>query len=302
MRVITSLVLAALFMFGSALPASAQLGRLKGALSGAVERKVNQRMDAEIEKLAERMVSQAFDGIFTGDTTTSPDGRKLFNLLPNAPTEKEYNFDVVITYELESSDQKGKSEGRSEMLMHFARNQPWLGTRIVPEQKNKDGGEVFAIFDMKNQSMVMLMEADKNKFSMAYGWRDATGYLKEVGEEAAADAGDEVTAGNLKFTRIGSKKIAGYQADGYRHEADGETMEIWVSRDPAIAFGGLLGAASSMKQLGALPRDYPAGMMLELTNTSKGGEKSHLLARKVDDRAKVRIVMADYPPLQGAGK
>src|SRR5690606_20762733 len=56
MRVPTHLVLAALFMLGTALPAPAQLGRLRGAISGAVENKANQRLDAEIQKLAERVV------------------------------------------------------------------------------------------------------------------------------------------------------------------------------------------------------------------------------------------------------
>ncbi len=300
----TPIVMAAALLMTASAPASAQMGRLGGMISGAVERKVDQRMQQEIDALAGKLVNQAFDAVFVPDTSSASGGKPRFNLLPNAPTEAQYEFGVVITYDVQTTDAKGKAGDKASMLMHFAKDQPYMGAKIVPEKRSKDDGEALIIFDMKNESMVMLMESGGNKFSMAYGWRDAASHLKAVSAEAGAvEAADEVMVKDLKFTRIGSRKIAGYEADGFRTEDQDGVVEVWVSRDPAIAFGGFMGATASMKQFRAIPADYPFGMMLETVHTAKNGEKSRLTVSKIDTKARVKITMADYPPVgQSAGK
>ena len=148
----------------------------------------------------------------------------------------------------------------------------------------------------------MLMESDGNKLSMAYGWRDATNYLDAMSEQMAGDTAEEVLVKDIRFTRIGTRKIAGYESDGYRSEDDGDVVEVWVSRDPAIAFGGFMGATASMKQFRTIPNDYPFGMMLEAVHTSKSGEQSRITVSKIDTNARVRITMADYQQVgQAAG-
>lgn len=296
---ILPLALTATMLVISSSPASAQVFRRGGLgrlISGAVERKVDAKVQEEINALADKMVDQTFDALFTSDSASSIGGKKLFSLLPNAPTESEYDFDVVMSYEIESTDAKGMAGDKARMLMNFSREHPYMGARFIPERKEKGDGEVFVIFDMKNESMVMLMESDGTKFSMAYGWRDAGHYLKEAAaQEGPTQAPGDLTVNNVSFTRIGSRKIAGYEAEGYRTTNEDGTVDVWVSRDPKIRFGGLMGATSSMKQFRGIPSHYPTGMMLEVVATDKDGEKSRITATKVDTDANVRIDMADYP-------
>ncbi len=295
---VTPIVIAATLLMISSEPASAQMGRLGGMVSGAVERKVDQRVQQEIDALAGKLVNQAFDALFMADSSSASGGKPLFNLLPNAPTEAQYEFGVVLTYEVQTTDAKGKAGDKASMMMHFATDQPYMGAKFIPEKRGKDDAEALVIFDMKNESMVMLMESSGNKFSMAYGWRDAASHLTAVSiDGGTAEAADEVMVKDIKFTRIGSKKIAGYEADGFRTEDQDGVTEVWVTRDPALRFGGLMGATASMKQFRAIPSDYPVGMMLETVHTARTGEKSRVTASKVDTKAKVKITMADYPPV-----
>jgi hypothetical protein len=299
---VTAFVVAAGLLIVSTSPVSAQLGRIGARISGAVERKVDQRMQQEIDALANRMVDQAFDAVFVPDASSASGGRPMFNLVSNAPTESQYEFGVVITYDMQTTDSRGRAGDRASILMHFSKDHPYMGARMVPQKRGKDDADAFVIFDAKNESMVMLMESDGNKLSMAYGWRDATNYLDAMSEQMAGDTAEEVLVKDIRFTRIGTRKIAGYESDGYRSEDDGDVVEVWVSRDPAIAFGGFMGATASMKQFRTIPTDYPFGMMLEAVHTSKSGEQSRMTVSKIDTNARVRITMADYQQVgQAAG-
>ncbi len=287
--------------------ASAQIGGAIGRrVNNAVERKVNNKIDQKIEEMVNKAVDQSFDAMF-GDGSPSADksGKtpgtpRLFNLLPNAPTEARYDFDATITYNIERFGKNGKSNDKATMLMQFAKNAPFMGVQYTPSKKEKGSGDITVIFDSKNESMVMLMQSEDQKFSMAYGWSDALRYA-----EAAADTdnaiyaeGADQTVGNVTYKYIGKKKIAGYDAEGYRaDDADGTVSEVWVSRDAALTFARMMGATASMKQLRTMPANHPVGMLLEANSTEKNGERTLMTAVKIDPNASVRIDMSEFPQM-----
>jgi hypothetical protein len=154
--------------------------------------------------------------------------------------------------------------------------------------------------------MVMLMASDKSKFSMAYGWTDAQKYAA-TGGSASGTPAQQVNWDTVKvwknYSRIGSKTIAGYSADGYRIETTDGNAEIWVSHDPRLNVGSMFAANSGLKQMkGRIPDDYPQGMLLQLTGVNtKNGETVTMTVTSIDTNASVTYNMADYPKM-GAGK
>ncbi|MEO7362098.1 MAG: DUF4412 domain-containing protein [Gemmatimonadaceae bacterium] len=290
--------------------ASAQLGGLRKRATDAVERKANQKIDQKIDEAAQKLVDNSFDSVFgVADGSNKSGGGKsggssrIFAMLPNAPTEDHYDFDAVFTYDIESMP-KGKpsNDDKGSMVMLFNSEGKYTGAKMGSANK-KDDAEIFAIFDVKNESMVMLMTSDKKeKMSMAYSWKDAKQYAAtqppasgEVVTTTSASSGTPVKP--MTFSSLGKKTIAGYSADGYKGENEDGDVEVWVSKDPKLSYGRMMGASSSMKQMhGVMPGSYPAGMMLEVTSTDrKSGDKGRMTVTSIDTKANMRIDMSEYP-------
>jgi hypothetical protein len=288
--------------------AEGQLGRLlERKAKEAVERKAEAKVDQKIDEMAGKLVDRSFESIFgaegpegaapsgtgaEGGAATRRAGAGMFAAMPNAPTEERYDFDLVISYDLELTEKGKRSEEMATMLTHYSRSAPYTGTRMTPNDAKKSDGEAFIIFDAKNESMVMLMTSEDGKFSMAYGWKDAQAYA----EAADATGAKGADAEPVNFERIGTKSIAGYSAEGYRSTTEDGTTEIWVSRDAALAPGRMFGANASMKQMrGIIPDGQPMGALLEVNTLNKGGDRMVMRATKVDTSARVRIEMSEYP-------
>src|SRR5690606_6542235 len=154
-------------------------------------------------------------------------------------TEDRYTFNTVTTMEIETFKRDGKSDGKALMLMHFNEDAQYTGTQVTSEELKNANSDVFIIYDLKNEAMVMLMSSEGSKFSMGYDWKEALKYAEEVAEAEGEDVNwDEVEEWN-NYTKIGSKTIAGYACDGYRSENDDATVEIWVSREVGLGMGSM---------------------------------------------------------------
>jgi hypothetical protein len=184
----------------------------------------------------------------------------------------------------------------------------YSGTRLSPEKAKKGDGDIFAIFDLKNESMVMLMSSDKEKMSMAYSWKDAKQYSaanappKSSGG-APATTTVSPTAKPMTFSSLGKRTIAGYSAEGYKGENEDGDAEVWVTRDAGLPSGRMLGPSASMRQMrGVMPGSYPTGLLLEVISTDrKSGDKGRMTIKSVDTKSKTRIDMSEWPRL-GADK
>jgi hypothetical protein len=76
-----------------------------------------------------------------------------------------------------------------------------------------------------------------------------------------------------EHSKIGTKTIAGYSAEGYRTETADGNAEIWVAHDARLAVGNMFAANSNLKQMkGRVPDDYPQGMLIQMNavNTKTG--------------------------------
>lgn len=308
---------ALLLLATTATPASAQiLKRIGDRAKEAAARKAEAKVSQKIDEATSKLVDRSFNSVFGDDSASGGSGSggrskgggsRLFSLLPNAPTEARYDFNSVVTYDIESLP-KGTSSGEVlQMTMQFNRDKSYAGSRLI--NKNKPGDGAFhMIFDVPNESMVMLFESDTGKFSMAYSWKDARRYAES--QAATSSSGGAVAtttvrqdARPLNYVKLGARTIAGYKAEGYRAEDNEGIVDVWIADDPSLNYGRMVGATSSMKGMrGAMPDAYPVGMLMASETTDKKtGDKTRMTVTSVDTRANVQIDMSTYPKL-GASK
>jgi hypothetical protein len=288
-------------------PAHAQglLDRLKKKATDAIEQKaadkVEEKVSQMMQKMAEKSFSSAFgDSASAGGASGKGGGGLPFSLGTNAKTEDRYTFNVVTTMEIVSS----KSADKAVLTMHFNSSEPYTGTAISSGDRKTSDGSAFIILDAKNQSMVMLMASDKSKFSMAYDWKEALTYAKSVAGTPKEQVNWDTVKVWRNWSRIGSKTIAGFSAEGYRSTSPEASIELWVTRDGKLSVGNMFAANSGLKQMkGRLPADYPQGMLLEMTSVnSSTGEKVTMTVTNIDTNAHVTYAMADYPKIDLAAK
>jgi hypothetical protein len=297
---------AILTAFSTTAHAQSIFDRIKKKAEDIATQKAEEKITGKISEVAQKMVDNSFSSMF-GDSAGGAAGAKggrgggglPFSINSNAKTEASYSFNVVTTMEIESSRQKEKAV----LTTLYNSSEPYVGMKIVSPDDKKSSGAAFIVMDAKNQAMVMLMSNDTSKFSFAYGWSDAQKY---AAPEMASK--EQVNWDTVKvwrnYTRIGTKTIAGYAADGYRMESPDGTAEVWVSHDRALAGGGMFGASSQLKQMrGRLPAEYPQGMLMQLTSVnSKTGEKASMTVTNIETNAHVTYAMSDYPRLGIAKK
>ena len=294
-----------------ATPARSQgiFDRIKKKAADAVSQKAEDKVNNKIDEMSQKLVDNSFAAVFGDSSVTGAKGgpgaaSSPFSLGGNAKTEDRYTFNVVTTMEIESS-KSTKSDGKAVIMMHFNTNEPYTGTSIVSTDP-KQQGSAFIILDAKNQAMVMLMASEKSKFSIAYGWKDAQKFAPppaSAPKEQAQVNWDTVRVWR-NYSKIGTKTIAGYSADGYRLDGPDGTVDIWVSRDPRLSVGNMFAANSGMKQMkGRLPEEYPQGMLLQMTSiNNKSGEKVTMTVTKIDTNAHVTYAMSDYPKMDASKK
>jgi hypothetical protein len=324
MRYTHRLMAAALFAIASA-PASGQslLDRLKKKAQEAIEQKAEDKVNAKLDAMTTKIVDNSFAALFGDSTAAGTDaggaggagasngasaggarattgasrGVPPFSAVLNAKTEDKYVFSVVVTSEIEATEHGDKGSGKAVLKMHFNPSAAYTGTLIESLDGKRQDATAFAILDAKNKAMVMLMAADKNKFSIAYDWTEAERYAQEQPETAVN--WDTVTTWR-SFKRIGTKTIAGFATEGFRAEGADGAVEVWVSHDKRLTNGGMFGANSSLKQLrGHIPSEMPQGMPLEMTTNSASGDRLTLRVTNITTSANVTYVMADYPRMMG---
>lgn len=273
-------------------------------LINAIKRKAAQAIEKRAgDKAGTRADSATAETDTASDESASAKGKAArgapsmgapagFGMLPNAPTESSYTFDVIVSYELTSTE-KGKTEPAIQMTLHFNRLQPYFGTKFTEKSGKNGQQETFAIFDGKNESMVMLMSDADGKMSIANRWKDAAKF--------AGDTVIPVTTTTVE--KIGTRTISGYTAQGYRLTDGDVVSETWVTTEVAVRFGAIMRASSTMKQAkGTIPTGVPDGLLLEST-TRNARDKSEVVMRatSIDTKASVTINMADYPRMGGPG-
>lgn len=300
----------------SALPteADAQLfNRVKERAKQAAERKAEEKLSNEVEKAAERAVENSWNAIF-GDGFGSASGNSEgddgfnmpFSMNSNAETEDSYTFQITATMLVEMENREGSTEDPVEMQMHYSRDNLYSGTKISGAQMEGQNGEVFLVYDMKNEAMVMLMDSEDGKYSFAYDWKQAA-EMEEMYTDSPEMDGTTDEMENAEwsdFEEIGTKTIAGVECRGYRMEDENESMEFWMTDDTEYGIQHILQANSETKAVkGNVPDNYPSGMLMEMNQENLDtGEKTSMRITEINEQANITYSMSDYPKMSFGGE
>ena len=281
--------------------------RLKDRAKKAAEDKVEEKLSNEVEKAAERAVEKSWQSIFGEEFGSEGDGINVsFTMNSNAVTEEAYRFDVITTMEVETVQKNGNSDGPMIMKMHFNEAESYSGTKFSGEQVDESEGEMFMIYDLKNESMVMLMENEDGKFSFAYDWKQARSLaedFKEMAPDSTTESDQEEMEEWENFEEIGTKTISGLECRGYRSENEDTMMEYWVTEDEDLGIQKMLRINEQTKELkGNVPENYPAGMLMEMIQEDlNSGEKTTMRVTDINRNASVTYIMSDYPAMSFGG-
>lgn len=284
--------------------------RLKDAVENRIEQNVEERVVRTIEENARQSVDQSFNAMF-GDPaamtsgTSGPGGASILSSMldtSNITLEDEYNFDIAATFEIQSFDSAGTASEPTQMVFHYADNAPYTGTSILSGE-GANTGAAMVIYDFNNQVMLMLMDADDSRFSIAYNWAIASAEWNTAAWELAPD--EQVAATDApqaatevpQFESIGSRTINGYASEGYRTRDEEQVTEIWISNEVAPGIERIFQANRTVPMLNAsMPAGYPQGMIMELNSeNTQSGEKVVMRTIGIDTNNSVSYKMSDYP-------
>jgi hypothetical protein len=214
----------------------------------------------------------------------------------NITLEDEYNFDLAAIFEIQAFDSSGTASEPTQMEFHYAANAPYTGTRILSGE-GANAGAAMIIYDFSNQVMLMLMDADDSRFSIAYNWAIASAEWNTEWELSPEQAGQTTASDLPQFESIGTRTINGYASEGYRTEDDEQSFEIWVSKEVAPGIERIFQANRTSPTLnGSMPAGYPQGMIMEMNTVNKqSGEKVQMRTLSIDTDSEVSYQMSDYP-------
>jgi hypothetical protein len=268
--------------------------RLVNAVEERVESNVEKRVVQSLEDTARQSVDQSFNAMFSGmDPAAGSTGQGGPSILSsmldtsNLTLQDVYNFDIAANFEIQSFDSKGNASDPMQMVFHYAENAPYTGTRMLSGDA-ANAGAAMMIYDFDNQAMVMLMETDGSRFSIAYNWAIASAEWNTL----------PATAGDLpQFESIGARTINGYASEGYRTVDEDQTTEIWVSEEVAPGIERIFQANRTVPMMNAnMPAGYPQGMIMELTSeNTRTGEKVVMRTLGIETGNAVSYNMSDYP-------
>lgn len=296
-------IIVTLLLTSLSLDAEAQLlNRLKKKAQQAAEQKAEEKLAEQVEQAAQRAVERSWNSIF-GEWEPDSTGkmRVPFSMNSNIETEDRYSFQTITTMEVRSLDKNGKGEPPLYIDMHFSDSDFYTGTKFHSQEMENKEGDLFIIYDLKNEAMLMLMEDEDNKFSFGYKWDQ---YLIENDSLFQSESDSEEIEEWRGYKKIGNKDILGYSCDGYQSQTDEETVEVWISRDNDFGMTQLFKAQANAKQMrGKIPEDYPHGMVMEMhTENLKNGEKISMEIISIDKDADISYSMADYPTMSLGNK
>jgi len=306
MKQILTLSIAGILLLSLPLSSEAQIWkRLKNKAKEAAEKKLEEKASEAIQQKAEQMVEDSWNEIFGALPQDSSSGGRLpFTMNSNVKTEDTYQFNIVTTMELESVQKNGQKDPPGTMLMYFNKDKNYTGTRFINEEMDKKSEDLVIIYDFDNSAMLMLMSSDKDNFSFAYDWKNTLSTTPDSVDTSAEDINWDDLDEWQGYSRIGTKKIAGYSCDGYLSQTDEYKTEVWVTRDEDYGMENMFKANANAKQLKEnLPDNYPYGMLMEMTSEDlKTGEKTIMRVTNIQKNATVKYTMADYPTMSLALK
>lgn len=285
------------------------LKRLKNAASEGVARAVERTVEKEVAKATQRQLEKAFSNLYgdlgeveggtPGETYDYSKIMRSINM--NVETESAYEFSGVAVMEIQSTDEKGKTNEPIVFNSLLSENPDYFGMEYIDNENKKSTEKSVIIMDHKNKATVMLMENDEEKSSMAFSI-DWGGMMEAVESDPSTEM-ESFDASNITFEKTGNTKdILGYTCEEYRVASEDSEGTYWISQEPIAGLESFWSKNSPLitKKMKEENREYfnnlPKGNILEMDfSSTEDKSSSQMKMIEIDTKQPNRFELADYP-------
>lgn len=276
-------VLSLLIFTGAILSFQAEaqlLKKIQNAAAQGVQNAANQKANQEANKAG----NSAMEGM-------------LENLTEPAPTESGYSFSGYMVMEIITTDKKGKSEKPVQMQYLLSEKPEFMGMAYIDPENPEN--LTTTIMDSKNSAMVILIDAGKDKSSMAI----KADYNK-MQEEVDKEAQEQLSNPNYKLEKTGNKKdILGYSCEEYLVTTEDGEGRYWITEKPIDGLSifspqnNPMVSDKTMDRYTSLFSNAPKGSFMEMIFTDKEGNVTDMKVIELNPNQARSFSMADYPNL-----
>ncbi len=297
-----------IFTFTMPILCEAQLlRRLRNAAEEGVSRAVERRVEREVERATQRQFEKAFGNLY-GDSEGKMRGGGSFDFSKilssvnlNVETEEAYSFSGQAEMEITGTD-GGKEDTPMRIRSYLSEDPQFSAMEFFDEESQKEKERSIMIFDFKNNATIMLLEADGEKSSMAFGldWQNMMDQFEEMEVE---EEGEPVDLSDFSFEKTGNTKtILGYSCEEYVAKSEGFKASYWISKDPISGLQSFWGQNSPFitQKMRAENKTYfeslPEGSLMEMEFISEEDNSStNITMKSIDENSPVQFSMQEYP-------
>lgn len=232
----------------------------------------------EEKKYDNRLRGQAQDKIDAGAKKVM---QGLFRPKADMKYEDEYDFDVTLTYHIESFKKNGKKKDESDMEIWVNRSSNSIA--ILPVEQGKKE-ESMIVYDAANKVILTLLrDEDQGKTGMI---------MKFDPKNHTSDDKEKMT-----FSKAAEKKeILGYICTKYIGTDENGETEFWVTDKIDLNMQDVFGVMVQDKSRKGfeIGSDYPKGMVMESSTTDKKGATTIMTITELELKANESINASDY--------
>lgn len=247
------------------------LKKIQNAAQNVATQKVEQKTDQETDKALSDIMSGMFE--------------------PTS-TEDSYQFSGYITLDIISKDKKGNSELPMQFKYLMGENKRIMGVIFQdPESKTI----MTTIMDLKNQAIIMLMDEEGGKSSMA---------MKMNMEKIHGTAEKEMKQNQeeYKIVKTGNTKtILGYTCEEYMVTSKDGKGQYWVTEKPIEGMSVFppqsspMGGNKVMNPYKTIFANAPEGTFLEMLFTENDGSTLEMKVTEIEPNKGSLFQMSEYP-------
>ena len=217
------------------------LDRSKDKLERKIENKVVEKLSDEIARMAFKPINSAMDSMLRssyeeeqgGNVDWEKSGESysefLNNLNKSANVPEEYTFNIQVDAEMKDYEKE-----KHDILWLYSTEHKYMG---IEQKEGKT--KTLIVIDNENDVMVMYTDEDGNRTAQALPsmMKFATSYVNQQNVETNQNY-------NMTFTKLDkTKKIAGYESQGYEFESEEEKGDAWVALKFPVDFFGIFSNA-----------------------------------------------------------
>ena len=217
------------------------LDRSKDKLERKIEDKVVEKLSEEIARMAFRPIESAMDSMLRssyeedqgGNVDWSKAGQSYNDFLNDlnkaANVPDEYIFNILVEAEMKDYEKE-----KHDILWLYSTD-----LKIMGIEQKEDKTKTLIVIDNENDVMVMYTDEDGNRTAQALPsmLKYSSAFVNQQNVETNQDY-------NMTFTKLDkTKKIAGYESQGYEFESEEEKGDAWIALDFPVDFFNLFGNA-----------------------------------------------------------